>query len=76
MTYSDYFIGTPGSTYTAYIHRKLYQKRNHNFEMMDCGRYHSSWNQSGKYSWNGMPMHTEMKSWWREWPESKLNVVS
>lgn len=74
MTYSEEFAGTPGSTYTGYIHRCLYQNSPHNFCFLNGEEFPYS-PIKGKYSWNDFNMHTMMKSWWREWPECKLNVL-
>ena len=30
--------------------------------------------QNGPFSWNGFDCHTNVKNWWREWPECKLRV--
>lgn len=69
MTNSKYFIGTPGSTYTGFIHRTLYKKNKHNFDLFETNEISNY----GPYSWNKFEMDTYMKSWWREYPESKLD---
>lgn len=65
------FIGTSGSTYTGYIHRKRNQ-----------GLIIPTWNfwdvpdqsYSGPFSWNNYNLENGKKMWWREWGESKLNI--
>lgn len=66
------FIGTPGSTFTAYIHRQLHFRGNCSWKFLDGVlppvhqmnnvRTHSP----GKYSWVEYP---NQPTWWREWPE-------
>lgn len=64
------FIGTSGSTYTAYIHRVRY-----NSGMNEQWEFWDNPNQSyfGEFSWDGYDLESGKKMWWREWPESKLN---
>lgn len=69
MEKTKYFIGTSGSTYSAYIQRK----RNQNnlpmpWEFLDKPNKEFS----GPYSWNGYSLNGMQKMFWREWPESKL----
>lgn len=69
MHHSKDFIGTPGSTYTGYIHRNLNQKSNIGFKLF-CEEEHKK---TGSYSWNGYNnKDTFTKQWWREWEESKI----
>lgn len=69
MHHSKDFIGTPGSTYTGYIHRNLNQKSNIGFKLF-CEEDHKI---TGRYSWNGYTnKDTFTKQWWREWEESKI----
>jgi hypothetical protein len=69
MHHSKDFIGTPGSTYTGYIHRNLNQKSNIGFKLF-CEEEHKK---NGSYSWNGYNnKDTFTKQWWREWEESKI----
>lgn len=78
MTFADDFIGTPGSTYSAYVHRKLHSR--------GCGHWRffegtpargqlqdveQKIKLEGAYSWTAY----EQPRWWREWPESKLAVT-
>ena len=72
MHYSQDFIGSPGSTYTGYIHRGLNQKRDIQWKIFGEEEH----TQDGHYSWNGYNnKDTHTKQWWREWKESKLNVL-
>ncbi len=74
MTYSTDFVGTPGSTFTAYIHRKLNQRGACHWRFFEGNAIvlphimHQT-REHGRYSWTG---YTQMPHWWREWPESKL----
>lgn len=71
MQKSKHFIGTSGSTYTAYIHRK----RNMDKDIVETWSFWDkpNANHSGKFSWYGYDLDPGRKMWWREWPESKLN---
>ena len=72
MHYSQDFIGSPGSTYTGYIHRGLNQKRDIQWKIFGEEEHI----QDGPYSWNGYNnKDTHTKQWWREWKESRLNVL-
>jgi hypothetical protein len=72
MHYSKEFIGSPGSTYTGYIHRGLNQKRDIQWKIFG----EEDHSQNGKYSWNGYNnKDTHTKQWWREWNESRLCIV-
>ena len=69
MHYSQEFIGSPGSTYTGYIHRGLNQKRDIQWRIFGEEEHL----QDGPYSWNGYNnKDTFTKQWWREWKESKI----
>jgi hypothetical protein len=68
MHYSNDFIGTPGSTYTGYIHRNINQNKNIGFKLFGEKEH----KQVGNYSWNGHNKDSFTKQWWREWEESKL----
>jgi hypothetical protein len=70
MHKTKYFIGTSGSTYTAYIHRKRLQSGlKENFEFFDKPNKTFS----GPYSWNNYDLEQGKKMWWREWKESLLS---
>jgi hypothetical protein len=72
MHYSQDFIGSPGSTYTGYIHRGLNQKRDVQWKIFGEEEHL----QDGPYSWNGYNnKDTFTKQWWREWKESKLWII-
>ena len=69
MHYSQDFIGSPGSTYTGYIHRGLNQKRDIQWRIFGEEEHI----QNGPYSWNGYDnKDTFTKQWWREWKESRI----
>jgi hypothetical protein len=68
MHHSQDFIGTPGSTFSAYIHRKINQKRDIGFKLF----IEEDFEGTGKYSWNGYNKESETKQFWREWKESKI----
>ena len=70
MHYSQDFIGSPGSTYTGYIHRGLNQKRDIQWRIFGEEEHV----QNGSYSWNGYDKKDSLtKQWWREWKESRLS---
>lgn len=73
MTYSYRFIGTPKSTYSNYIHRRINQRKNGKHDWACVGIENPL--RTGKYSWNDHPnMTMEQKLWQKEWPESLLRV--
>lgn len=71
MHYSKDFIGSPGSTYSGYIHRALNQSKDIEWKIFgEVGH-----DQTGNYSWNGYNnKDTFTKQWWREWKESRLSL--
>jgi hypothetical protein len=69
MHYSQDFIGSPGSTYTGYIHIGLNQKRDIQWRIFGEEEH----SQDGPYSWNGYNNKDSFtKQWWREWKESRI----
>jgi len=71
---SGYFIGTPGSTFSSYIHRlRLLNNKSECFLFMDSS-HNEHFTQNGPYSWNGFNCHVAAKNWWREWPECRLDI--
>ena len=70
MHYSQDFIGTPGSTFTGYIQRNINQKRDIEFKL-----FGESYEPTGSYTWNGHFQSSITKQWWREWKESKIDVL-
>jgi len=64
---STNFVGTSGSTYSAYIHRVRNQKGIETWEFFD----NPPKAEGTPYSWLGNPLDPGRKMWWREWPESK-----
>jgi hypothetical protein len=74
MQYSKKFVGTIGSTYTAYIHRGMNQRSDiewHWFDYLDNPVYGEVG--PGKYSWNSIRgIDTASKQWHREWKESRI----
>lgn len=74
MSYSKEFIGTLGSTFSGYIHRlRILRGRDSKMNYFPHVNLKNI-NDLGKpYSWNNCDLHTKAKSWYREWPECKLN---
>lgn len=71
MHYSQDFIGSPGSTYTGYIHRGINQKRDIQWKIFGEDDHVAN----GPYSWNGYNSKDSLtKQWWREWKESRLSI--
>lgn len=64
------FVGTSGSTYTAYVHRKRNQRGLETWDFFDRPE---TTEYNNPYSWVGHSLEGGRKMWWREWPESKLN---
>ena len=62
------FVGTSGSTYTAYIHRIRNQKGIETWDFFD----NPAKLEGTPYSWNNYPLDNIRKMWWREWKESKI----
>lgn len=68
MHKAEHFIGTSGSTYTGYIHRKRHQEGFLDWDFFD----EPEANNIGPFSWSNYMIDVNKKMWWREWPESKL----
>jgi hypothetical protein len=62
------FVGTSGSTYSAYIHRVRNQRGIETWDFFDNPQKATGL----PYSWVGYPLDSGRKMWWREWKESKL----
>jgi len=62
------FVGTSGSTYSAYIHRLRNQKDIETWDFFDNPPKAIA----EPYSWNNYPLDNGKKMWWREWKESKV----
>lgn len=76
MGYAQEFVGTPGSTFSSYIHRlRINSGLDTNLYYINSGRSFEKFEQNGPYSWNGCDLHTNSKNWWREWKECKLNIT-
>ncbi len=75
MSYAQEFVGTPGSTFSSYIHRlRINRNLDDKLHYIRSGRSCDNYVQNGPFSWNGYEMHRNVKSWWREWKECKLCV--
>jgi hypothetical protein len=75
MGYSEEFIGTPGSTFSGYIHRlRVLKDSQQPMNYLPSGRINNLKYTGKPYSWNDNNMNTETKSWCREWPECKLRI--
>ena len=61
------FVGTSGSTFSAYIHRNRNQKGIETWDFFD----NPPKAVGSPYSWNDYDLDKGRKMWWREWPESK-----
>jgi hypothetical protein len=73
MCQSNKFIGTPKSTYSNYIHRRVNQRKLGHHDWANIGV--KTREKTGKYEWNSYPdMKMDQKLWQREWPESLLAV--
>jgi hypothetical protein len=76
MSYAEEFVGTPGSTFSNYIHRlRINRGLDDNFYCIKAGKHFDDDKQNGPFSWNGNRNHTNTKSWWQEWKECKLCVT-
>jgi len=62
------FVGTSGSTYTAYIHRIRNNKDIETWDFFDNPQIKDG----EPYSWIGYPLDPTSKNWYREWKESKI----
>lgn len=62
------FVGTSGSTYSAYIHRNRHQRNIETWNFFD----NPPKAEGVPYSWNGYPLNNTRKMWWREWKESRI----
>lgn len=75
MGYSEEFIGTPGSTFSGYIHRfRILQGSMDKMNYLPSGKEKKIDAIGKPYSWNSCDLHTNTKNWYREWPECKLQV--
>lgn len=73
MSYATEFVGTPGSTYSAYIQRlRINKGLDPRFNFIEDPTHPNDYKKTGMYSWNGSTLHPCTKAWWREWPECKL----
>lgn len=75
MVYSEEFIGTPGSTFSSYIHRiRILKGSAQKMNYLPAGRSKNLDALGKPYSWNDCNLNTKTKSWYREWPECKLQI--
>lgn len=78
LGFSQECIGTPGSTFTAYIHRQMYNRREHGWKFFtgEIAKEQNPLNETVQaskqiFSWT---QHPTQPNWWREWPESTINI--
>lgn len=71
MHHSTKFLGTPGSTFTAYIQRNRIQNGLEEDFLVIGEKYPEP---SGPFSWNGIPIDIDAKNWWREWKECQIPI--
>lgn len=77
MTYAEEFVGTPGSTYSAYIQRcRINTGLSPEFYFVDDPDRPNDYTSQGPYSWNGYNLNPITKSWWREWSECKFKFLN
>jgi len=69
LTYSDDFIGTPGSTFSNYIYRERLKKHDINYKYLGL----EDVDHGNPFSWNAPGLENQ-GSIYREWPESRLNL--
>lgn len=75
MGYSEEFIGTLGSTFSGYIHRlRTLMGSTDQMNYLPSGREKKIDAIGKPYSWNSSNLPTEIKNWYREWPECKLQI--
>lgn len=84
---SDFFLGTMFSTFTGYIHRKRFiNRKSGDFlylynQRPDCLQFrdgHILENGNSGPTWERIDMADDLRSicfWWREWPESGIQVI-
>ena len=67
LGYSSRFKGTPGSTFTGYIHRHIALKGGRSWDFFGCNDDNPSIPDIP--SWVGSSLPARVRNWWREWPE-------
>ena len=73
MTHSEMFIGTPKSTFSNYIHRRINQRLGGAYNWLNMGS--EPLRKGSHYSWNMYPeIGIDDKAWQMEWPESIMPV--
>lgn len=68
------FIGTPASTFSSLIHRiRMFKGFLNIFQDLSHEKNKKNSSETCPFSWNSLDMHTNVKNWYREWPEAKLS---
>lgn len=75
MGYATEFVGTPGSTFTAYIQRnRMNRGLFEPFNLLWCEKEVGYDPTDKPFSWNTYGIDTGAKNWWREWKECKFHI--
>jgi hypothetical protein len=75
LSYSKEFIGTPGSTYSAYIDRMRINRGLKRGSVVKTGNPKDDfWEPKKQFEWQDHPRCNHFMGWWYEWPECKLSA--